>query len=147
MKHKLTAMLAGVLCAGLLNAAAAEAKIKAGPRGGRILEKTSPEAEFFIEKDRTVSIQFYDGAGKVVPAVGQEVTVYVDGPNEKSKLEFEQKENALVSKKPLPAGDGPNLVVQIKQGPNANPQNFRFRLDTHVCGGCKRAEYACTCDH
>ena len=25
-------------------------------------------------------------------------------------------------------------------------QNYRFELDTSTCGGCKRAEYACTCD-
>ena len=43
--------------------------------------------------------------------------------------------------------DGYNLVVQFKQTADAKPQNFRFKLDLHTCGGCKRAEYACTCGH
>ena len=49
----------------------------------------------------------------------------------------------IVAKSP---GDGYNLVVQFKEKADAKPQNFRFKLDTNVCGGCKRAEYACTCD-
>jgi hypothetical protein len=54
MKLKLIA-LAGVLCAGLRTATAAAAdKAEGGPKGGRLLEKTKPRAEFFVEKDRTV---------------------------------------------------------------------------------------------
>jgi hypothetical protein len=33
-------------------------------------------------------------------------------------------------------------VVQLN---NAKPQNQRFNVDTHVCEGCQRAEYAYTC--
>jgi hypothetical protein len=39
-----------------------------------------------------------------------------------------------------------SLVVQFKQASDARPQNFRFKLETHLCGGCNRAEYACICD-
>ena len=42
-------------------------------------------------------------------------------------------------------GDGYNIVVQLKQTPEAKPQIFRFTYDASICGGCKRAEYACTC--
>lgn len=139
-------ILAGVLCAGLLNAQAAE-KSKGGPRGGRFLEKTTPEAEFFVEKDRTVSIKFYDAAGKTVPPADQSVTVLADAKGEKQRVEFEKKGDALVSKGPLPEGDDYNLVVQFKQTADAKPQNFRFKLNLATCGECKRAEYACTCDH
>ena len=137
-------LLAGVLCAGLLNATAAD-KVEAGPKGGRILEKTNPKAEFFIEKDRTVSINFYDAAGKVVAPTDQSVTVLADGNEGKQKIEFERKGNALVSKTKLPEGDANNVVVQLKQTVDARPQNFRFRADLSECGGCKRAEYACAC--
>ncbi len=137
-------LLAGVLCAGLLNATAAD-KVEAGPKGGRILEKTNPKAEFFIEKDRTVSINFYDAAGKVVAPTDQSVTVLADGNEGKQKIEFEKKGNALVSKTKLPEGDANNVVVQLKQTVDARPQNFRFRADLSECGGCKRAEYACAC--
>ena len=137
--------LAGVLCAGLLTATAAE-KVEAGPKGGRILEKTTPKAEFFIEKDKTVSINFYDAAGKPVAPADQSVTVIADVKAGKEKLEFEKKGNALVSKTKLPEGDANNLVVQFKQTADAKPQNFRFKANMSTCGSCKRAEYACTCD-
>ena len=136
--------LAGVLCAGLFTAAAAD-KLEAGPKGGRILEKTSPKAEFFVEKDRTVSITFYDAAGKPVPPAGQSVTVIADAKEGKQTLAFEKKGDALVSKTKLPDGDANNVVVQVKQTAEARPQNYRFKVDLSSCGGCKRAEYACTC--
>ena len=138
--------LAGVLCAGLLTTMAAE-KIEGGPKGGRILEKTSPKAEFFVEKDRTVSIHFYDAAMKPIPAADQSITVIADAKAGKEKIEFEKKGNALVSKTKLPASDGYNVVVQFKQTAETKPQNFRFKLDMHTCGECKRAEYACICEH
>jgi len=148
MKNSLKLLtLAGMLWAGLLTAAAAEKKVEAGPKGGRILDKTSPKAEFYVEKDRTVIITFYDAALKPVAAAAQTVTVIADAKEGKAKLEFEKKGDALVSKTKLPEGDGYNLVVQFKQTAEARPQNFRFKLDLHTCGGCKRAEYACTCDH
>jgi hypothetical protein len=139
--------LAGALCAGLLTAAAAEKKVEGGPKGGRILDKTSPKAEFYVEKDRTVTLAFYDAAMKPVPAADQSVTVIADAKDGKAKLNFEKKGDSLVSKTKLPEGEGYNVVVQFKQTADAKPQNFRFKLDMHTCGECKRAEYACICDH
>ena len=136
--------LAGVLCAGLLTATSAE-KVQAGPKGGRILEKTAPKAEFFVEKDKSVSITFYDTAGKPVAPTTQAATVVAEAKDGKAKLEFEKKDNALVSKTKLPESDGYNVVVQLKQTAESKPQNFRFKYDPSICGGCKRAEYACTC--
>ena len=52
-----------------------------------------------------------------------------------------------MSKTKLPDGDGYNIVVQFRQTAEARPLNLRFKLDMHICGGCKRAEYGCTCDH
>jgi hypothetical protein len=144
-RHILT--LAGVLCAGLVTATAAEKKLEGGPKGGRILDKTSPKAEFFIEKDRNVTIAFYDAAMKPVPAADQSVTVIADAKDGKQKIEFEKKGDTLVSKTKLPEGEGYNIVVQFKQTADAKPQNFRFKADLHTCGECKRAEYACVCDH
>ncbi|MEI9961610.1 MAG: hypothetical protein WDM76_10910 [Limisphaerales bacterium] len=66
---------------------------------------------------------------------------------EKTKIEFEKKGDALVSKTELPEGENYNLVVQFKQNADAKPQNFRFKLDPNICGECKQAEYACICDH
>ena len=132
------------LCAGLLTVSAADKKIIGGPKGGRLLEQTEPRAEFFMEKDRTVTITFYDAALKPVAATSQTVTVIADG---KTKLEFERKGDTLVSKAKLPEGAGYGVVVQFKPSADARPQNFRFKLEMYTCGGCHRAEYACTCGH
>ena len=137
--------LAGVLCAGLLTLHAADQKVLAGPKGGRLLEKTEPKAEFYLEKDHTATITFYDAALKPVPVAGQSVTVIADAKGGKATVEFEKKGDVLVSKTKLPEGDGYNLVVQFRPSADAKPQNLRFKLDTHICGGCKRAEYACNC--
>ena len=73
------------------------------------------------------------------------MTVIADVKDGKARLEFEKKGDGLVSKTKLPEGDGYNLVVQFRQTAEAKPRNFRFKLDLSTCGGCKHAEYACTC--
>lgn len=139
--------LAGLLCAGILTLNAEDKKDLVSPKGGRLLEKTEPKAEFLLEKDHTVTITFYDAQMKPVAATTQGVTVIADTKSGKQTIEFEKKGDVLASKTKLPEGDGYNLVVQLKQTADAKPQNFRFKLDTHTCGECKRAEYACACGH
>lgn len=147
MKTSLTLLtIAGVLCAGLFTLNAADKKHLGGPKGGRLLEKTEPKAEFYLEKDRTATITFYDAALKPVPVAAQLVTLIADAKDGKKTIEFEKKGDALVSKTKLPEGDGYSVVVQFKPTAQAKPENFRFKLETHTCGGCKRAEYACICD-
>lgn len=126
--------------------ALADAKIKAGPRKGRILELEGQNAEFFVEKDRTISIAFYDAAGKQQPASGQVFAATAEAPGAKTKLEFEKKGDLLVSKAPLPAGEGYQVVVQAKTTAEAKPKNFRIKLLTYICKECSNPEYACTCD-
>ena len=125
---------------------AADKKHLGGPKGGRLLEKTDPKAEFFVEKDHTATITFYDSSMKPVPATGQAMTLIADTKEGKKKIEFEKKGDVLVSKGRLPEGDGYNLVAQFRQTSEAKPQNYRFLLDLNTCGGCKRAEYSCICD-
>jgi len=150
-KHATNTKLQSILVTAFLLAcmfatSASDKKHLGGPKGGRLLEKTEPRAEFYVEKDRTATITFYDAALKPVAASAQTVTVIADAKDGKAKVEFERKGDALVSKTRLPEGDGYNVVVQFKQTADAKPQNFRFKLETHACAGCKRAEYACTCD-
>ena len=135
-----------VLCAGLTTLNAADKKQLAGPKGGRLLEKTTPHAEFYLEKDHTVTVSFYGADLKPVAVTGQSVTVVADAKDGKATIEFEKKGDVLVSKTKLPEGDGYNVVVQFKQTADAKPQNLRFKLETHTCATCKRAEYACICD-
>jgi hypothetical protein len=142
--------LAVALCVGLFAVNAAEKHDhvhKATPKGGRLLDKTEPHAEFVVEKDRGVTINFYDDAMKPVAATTQTVTVVVDAKAGKETLQFEKKGDSLVSKGKLPEGEGYNVVVQFKQSPEAKPVNLRFKLVMDICGECKRAEYGCICDH
>ena len=141
--------LAVALCAGLALPAVAQDKHehKATPKGGRLLDKTEPHAEFVVETNRTVTINFYNHDMKPVAATTQTVTAIADAKSGKETLQFEKKGDSLVSKTKLPDGEGYNVVVQFKQTAEAKPVNLRFKLDMHTCGECKRAEYACICDH
>ena len=149
-------ILAAALCAGpaFTTTAAEKAGDKAepkhahkgGPKGGRLLE-TEPHAEFFVEKDKSVTVTFYTDDLKPVSVAEQVVTVQADAKGRKVKLEFEKSGDVLKSKTKLPDGDGYNLVVQVRAKPDAKPQNFRFALDLKTCDECKRAEYACICAH
>lgn len=51
----------------------ADKKHLGGPKGGRLLEMTEPNAEFFLDEDHTATITFYDAAKKPVPATAQSV--------------------------------------------------------------------------
>lgn len=116
-------------------------------KGGRMLENTNPHAEFFVEKDRSVTITFYDQQLKSVSAADQSVSVIAESEGKKNTLNFEKKGEVLVSQGTLPEGHPINLVVRFKQSPEATFQNFRFAYEDHLCGECKRAEYACICGH
>ncbi len=118
-----------------------------GPKGGRLLDNTDPRAEFFVEKDRSITVAFYDDNLKPVPVADQSVLVIADTKEGKSQIEFEKKGDVLVSKERLPQAESVNLVVQIKQSSDAKPQNFRFTYEDKVCEMCKHAEYACICGH
>src|SRR5688500_13149591 len=115
-------LVVALLAIGFVSASAADKKHLGGPKGGRLLEKTEPKAEFFVEKDHTVTIAFYDNALKSVPVANQSVTVIADR-GDKTRLEFEKKGDVLVSKSKLPEGDGYGIVVQFKQTAEAKPQN------------------------
>ena len=140
------AILLALISLGLATDLSAAEKKTGGPKGGRLLENDSPRAEFFVEKDRKVTITFYDKDLKPVPPGEQVVTVIAEAKKGKEKLEFEKRGDALVSKTPLPEGDGYSVVVQLKAKPDAKSQNFRIKYDTSTCEKCKRAEYACVCD-
>jgi hypothetical protein len=139
-------LLTVVFSLGLLTLPAAD-RIAGGPKGGRLLEKTEPRAEFFVGKDRTVTINFYNHDMKPVAATTQAVTVIANAKSGKETLQFEKRGDSLVSKTKLPEGEDYNLVVQFKQTADAKPMNLRFKLDMHTCGECKRSEYACACGH
>ena len=101
--------LAAALCVGLALPAVAQDKHDhkhlVTPKGGKLLDETEPHAEFVVEKDRSVTINFYNDEMKPVAVTTQTVTVQADAKDGKVKLEFEKKGDTLVSKTKLPEGD------------------------------------------
>lgn len=144
MKAILTLLLTSIFFISSMTFAYAEKQVS-GPKGGKLLGDESPRPEFLVEKDHKVTITFYNEDLKPVPAGQQVMTATVEKNGTKTKIDFEKKGDVLVSKTPLPAGDGYNIVVQLRKDSSAKPQNFRIKYDTHICGECKMAEYACTC--
>jgi hypothetical protein len=143
--NKLTQWMSLAILALGVNMAHAE-KVIGGPKGGRLLENEGVRAEYLVEKDRTVTINFYDAKLKPVAITDQSVTAIAEVKDNKTKIEFEKKGDSLVSKTALPEGSGYNVVVQLKNTPDAKAKNFRIPLNLEMCGGCKFAEYACTCE-
>jgi hypothetical protein len=124
----------------------ADTEVKAGPRKGLILELPGKNAEFFVEKDRTISIAVYDEAMKAQPVSTEVITATAEAPTGKTMMTFEKKGDLFVSTTPLPEGEGYQVVLQAKATPEAKTKNFRIKLELHTCKECGNPEYACTCD-
>jgi hypothetical protein len=106
-KHTMKTLLNILIIAALATTSAfADAKVKAGPRKGLILDLGGKQAEFFVEKDRSISIAVYDAAMKAQPASTEVITATAEAPSGKVKIEFEKKGDLLVSKTKLPEGEG-----------------------------------------
>ena len=135
-----------IIAALATTSAFADAKVKAGPRKGLILDLGGKQAEFLVEKDRSISIAVYDAALKAQSASTEVITATAEAPSGKVKIEFEKKGDILVSKTKLPEGEGYQVVLQAKSTPDAKTKNFRIKLQLYICKGCGNAEYACTCD-
>jgi hypothetical protein len=130
----------------LASAASFAAKPLAGPKGGKIVTTEAPHVEFFVEKDRTVTVSFYDKDLKPVAPGSQVVSAVAEAKMGRTNLSFSAKDGALVSTAPLPEGDGYRIVLQVRESAAAKPKNYRLEFHDEVCGECKRAEYACICD-
>ncbi|MBX3737989.1 MAG: hypothetical protein KF715_14935 [Candidatus Didemnitutus sp.] len=130
----------------LATAVAFAAKPIPGPKGGKIVTTEAPHVEFFVEKDRSVIVSFYDKDLKAVGPSGQVVSAIAEAKTGKVNLTFAAKDGALVSSAPLPEGDGYRVVLQVRDSAQAKPKNYRVEFHDEVCGECKRAEYACVCD-
>jgi hypothetical protein len=142
MKTKSTLLLL-LLSATLAGAAE---KIVAGPKGGRLLDVAPLQAEFFVTKDRTVEVTFYDASLKPVAPGTHLVAVTAEPKSGRTSIELQPTTTGFVSKAALPAStEAYRVVVQVRSAAGARPQNFRIDLNLAPCDGCKFAEYACTC--
>lgn len=145
MKHMIQTV-AALLVAGVACTTQAAEKPIAGPKGGKLLDNPAPRAEFFVEKDRMVTITFYGDDLKPVPVKDQSAVIWADAKSGRVKIPVEKKGGVLASIAPLPEGDGYNVVVQLKPTPDAKAQSFKIAFHDEQCSKCKRAEYACICE-
>lgn len=141
----ISAFAAFVLTLGV--SANATEKVTAGPNGGRVLTKSDPHAEFFVTKERKVQITFLGKEGKAIAPAAQVVTVTAGDRSAPTKLTFAKSGDVLISDTALPAGNDFPAVVQIKSSPEAKSVTEKFNVNLSTCGGCDKAEYACTCGH
>lgn len=117
-----------------------------GPKGGRILNTAAPYAEFFVEKDHTATVTFYDANMKPLAPGEQVVSAVAEAKGGKAKLDFAKSADAFASQGKLPKGDDYNIVVQIKDSASATPKNYRVYFEDEECKVCHRAQYACICE-
>ena len=118
----------------------------AGPKGGRLLEAAPARAEFVVTPEHRVAIHFYDESLQPVAPTSQVVAVTAEAPGGRTTLAMEKTADGFFSREPLPDGAPYRVVVQVRPAAGEKPQNFRIDLNLEVCGGCSRAEYACTCE-
>ena len=118
-----------------------------GPKGGKVVTSEAPHVEFFVAKDRTVVVSFYDKDLKPVAPAAQVVSAVAEAKSGKTSLKFAEKDGALVSTAPLPEGDGYRVVLQVRENAEAKPKNYRIEFHDEVCAECKHAEYACVCEN
>lgn len=143
MKPKLITIAAAFVCtAALLRADA----VVPGPQGGRLLQAESIRAEFFVTAERRIEITFYSDSLEPIPVDARTVALVAELADGRTAIPLVKTAHGFVSAEAIPPGDPYRVVVQIRSEPQARPRNFRLVLDLAHCGGCDRAEYACTCE-
>lgn len=146
MKTSHLRTMLGLAAAAVLASSALAEKIVAGPKGGRLLDKEPAPVEFFVNADKKAEVLFYSPDLKPANRAQQAVTVTAERPGGRVAVELVPTTGGFVSKNALPEGTPYRVVVQVRSTPDARPKNYRIDLNLAHCGGCKRAEYACTCE-
>ena len=119
-----------------------------GPNKGRVLTELEPHAELFVTAERKLRLTFIDDAGKpVAPVAGAMATAITGERAAPVTLSFAADGDALLSTAALPEGGNLPLVLRVRSGGEAKLVTIRVQLNLAECGECKRAEYACACDH
>lgn len=121
-------------------------KVIPGPKGGKVLNRKPPYTEFVVQPDHTVALNFYGVDMKPVAVMDQSAIVFADAKQGRAKLTLEKSQGTLVSKTPLPEGDGYNVMVQLKPTPTGKTESYKISFQSEKCAECKRAEYACICE-
>lgn len=112
-----------------------EDKNKKGPHGGILIHSVEPHLELSVTKDRKAKIVFIDDDNKVVAPDKQVITAMSGDRSNPTRLTFSKGEgedvNALLSDKALPEGEHVDVVLQIKNAPDAKTVTERITLHLH----------------
>lgn len=119
----------------------------AGPNGGRVITTVTPHVEFFVTPERKVKLTFVGEDNKPVAAKDATASLVGGDRANPTKLAFTKDGDALVSDKPLPAGDNIPVILQIKITADAKNVTEKMNVNLADCPECKHKEYACTCAH
>lgn len=150
MKPSLKPLTGALLAAltGILFAAtpAHAEKFEPGPNGGKLVGTAPDQAELLISPEGIVTITFLDAEKKSAAPGDRTATLFAQLESGRKEITLDRKGDAFVSTEALPKPEGYLLVVQTRSAPGTKPANTRVKYDMHVCGGCNRSEYACTCE-
>ncbi len=122
-------------------------KGKAGPNGGRVLQKVEPHAEFFVREDRHVQITFLDKEAKTLRLEKAQISATGGDRKKPTRLSFKADGALWVSAEPLPEGKAVPIILQIRPKPEAKRVTERFTVNLADCPTCDYLEYACVCAH
>lgn len=115
------------------------------PSSSKANQRLRVSAAFLVLPDRRVRLTFVDGA--VVSPGDRIATVTTGERSAPVRLTFKAEGESLVSENPLPDGKAFPVILQIQSLPGEKPALAKFQLDLSICGGCKKPEYVCSCEH
>lgn len=147
MKRILTRALGLALSLLLPVAAHAHGKVELGPNQGRLLEFSADDSlhgELTL-KDGVFRVGLLDKDLKPLPLEGRKLEVIGGERAKPETLKVEAVDGSFTF--PAPKTDGGYLILRFTPAPGAKVLTERFKYDTAVCSGCKRAEWMCTCAH
>ena len=124
----------------------AHAERAVGPRGGLLLAVEPHAVEFFVTADGHAELTFPAADGVETGAGTAEITLIAEPGTGRTTVALEPIPHGFRSTAPLPGPTPYRVVVQVRSAPGSAPRNSRLDLNLATCGGCQRAEYACTCE-
>ncbi len=147
MKRILTRALGLALTLLLPVAAHAHGKVEIGPNQGRLLEFSADDSlrGELVLKDGVFSVGLLDKELKPLSLDGRKLDVIGGERAKPETLKVETAGDKYTF--PAPKTDGGYLILRFTPAPGAKVLTERFKYDTSVCSGCKRAEWLCTCAH
>ncbi len=131
----LATIAAAILCA----SAFAHERITIGPNGGRVIyvdSTSTPNVEFFVNKDGRAKIALLDKSLKPI-ALAEQSLVVTAGPRASArKLSIEKRGDAFLTET-MPAGAPYTVIMQLKENPGSKAMTLRVNYNPVLAGSGK----------